>query len=86
MSESVYRVFEAFHDSSESGTEEYGVYSTIGKARARCEAVWKQKGYPIPETFDNHGMYAYHQMDTYNIRITPITLDADKEIKLVGYT
>lgn len=81
----VYRVYEAFHDPAESGTFEYGTYSTLDKAQMRMLKVWKDKKYP-DYTYSEMNLYAYGIGDSYSISIETIEVDKDIDDKNVGYT
>ena len=85
---SIFRVYESFHTSSESGTNEYGCYSSLEKAKARLETIWMKKGYPDPkpEHKKDSGWFAYHGWDDCSIDIAKITIDEDTDNECIGYT
>lgn len=84
----VYRVYESFHDPAESGTFEYGVYSTLERATLRMIRVWKDKGYPQPSIGDatDTSMFVYNMGDNYSMYVETIEVDKDISDKNVGYT
>lgn len=86
MSEFVFRVYEPFHESSESGTYEYGTYSSYEDAATRLEAMWSMRGYPQPEEKSEWDWYADFQMDTYRMYISKVEIDRDTNDELTGYT
>lgn len=85
----VYRVYESYHDSSESGTIEYGYYSGADRAKQRALEVWKQKDYgDIDEVYPCGsicGVSNGWSSGPY-IRVSEIEVDTDTQCNNVGYT
>lgn len=82
----IYRVFEPYHYDDESGTYEYGYFTTLEAAKKRMETVWAQKGYGEPT--DRKEMYL-SQFDGFSmtsICINEYPVDKDFEARDVGYT
>ena len=83
----VYRVYEPFHSSSESGTNEYGIFSTLEGAQARIADIWAANGYPDNPTQNANGWFASGAWETFSIRIASVVLDETKHHKTcIGYT
>lgn len=83
----IYRVYESYHDSSESGTLEYGCYSTLAKAKQRALEVWKQQDYGNIDVVHPCGSVCGVPNGWgagQHIRVSEIELDAQSNI--VGYT
>ena len=85
----VYRVYESYHDSSESGTIEYGYYSSLARAKQRALEAWKQKDYgDIDEVYPCGsicGAPSGWGSGPY-IRVSEIEIDIDTQSNNVGYT
>lgn len=85
----VYRVYEVYHDFSESGTLEYGYYSTLVGAKQRALDVWKQKDYgdigEVRPCGTLCGVPSGWGSGPY-IHVSEIELDADTHSDIVGNT
>ena len=83
----IYRVYESYHDSSESGTYEYGYFSSLDVALARAKGVWAQKNYPKGyKVIDDGGLYAHTGWDSCLISISKIEVDQPINDNNCGYT
>lgn len=84
----IYRVFTAYHEPDESGTYEYGCYSSFEKAEKRVSEVWKEKNYPEPKPEDKtpSGWYSNSLWDSISVRISEIEIDNDIDEEFNGYT
>ena len=83
----VYRVYEPFHSSSESGTNEYGIFSTVEGAQAHVADIWEANGYPDNPTKNANGWSASGPWETFSIRIVRVVLDEKKRNSTcIGYT
>lgn len=83
----VWRVYEAFHESSESGTHEYGYFSDHERAKVRALTVWQRKQYPPEKEISEEGsLYAYDGWSSCSIRVERIEVDKELEESNVGYT
>ena len=82
----IYRVYESFHDPSESGTNEYGYYSTLELAKTRAKEVWAKK-YPDIE-YEEYDTSLYHRgtWDNISISIEQHEVDQDIAYTNIGYT
>lgn len=83
-----YRVYETYHESSESGTREYGFYTDLAQAKERALSAWKARGYPDPpEVSTPLGSLSYQgAWDVCEIRIGKYPLDCDMDENCNGYT
>lgn len=82
----IYRVFEPYHESSESGTIEYGTFSSRLLAEARLAAVWAQKKYSPPTSRSKNGWFGSDSWGSFSIKIQEVMVDEETEIERVGYT
>jgi hypothetical protein len=85
----VYRVYNSYHYDDESGTTEYGTYSTLEKAKKRlAEVVAKDAGKLGFEIDPNGrcGWQIYGCGDRTYFYISEIPLDKDVERDCNGYT
>lgn len=84
----VFRVYSSFHEFDESGTYEYGYYSTHEKALARLIYVWNKAGYPQPKEKNKTetGWYVRTTWDGISIDIQRCAIDEDIDDDLIGYT
>lgn len=83
----VYRVFESYHERSESGTIEYGTFSSRSLAEARLAAVWAQKQYPPPSSrCDESGWFGRDKWTYYSIEIREVMVDEETDRAQIGYT
>ena len=83
----IYRVYESYHDSSESGTHEYGYYTDLERAKQRARAVWKQKDYPEEYSVSEMGeLSANNGFHWTSISIREIEVDTDLDQNMCGYT
>lgn len=83
----IYRVHEAFHDPSESGTHEYGYFTTHDAAKKRALDVWVQKKYPDDYKILPLGsLYAHTGWEGVSISISEIEVDKAINDEVVGYT
>ena len=84
----IYRVYESYHESSESGTVEYGYYSLHERAKQRALDVWKQKGYGgVDEVSPSGSLYAQSGWGySAHIRVIEIEVDQDSNQDVSGYT
>lgn len=83
----IYRVYRSYHESSESGTVEYGYYSSLEAAKRRALEVWKTNyGDLEPEDLGNGSLYAATGWDSVSIYVRPIEVDVVTEQTEVGYT
>lgn len=82
-----YRVFTSYHESSESGTHEYGYYSTLGAARKRARDVWAMTyAEYIPGELESGSLVSHTGWDSISITVSAIEVDKDTENQVVGYT
>lgn len=87
----VYRIYQPYHESSESGTYEYGIYSSKERVKRRLLQLYKElvkeKGW---ENVVLHweGLYIKIQgWDSYEyIWVRKYELDRDIEDDVCGYT
>lgn len=86
MMGTVYRVYSSYHESSESGTTEYGTYSTLDGARARALEVWTANKYPEPTADATGSLYASMGWDSVGITVLPVELDQPTNSDRCGYT
>jgi hypothetical protein len=82
----VYRVYESYHADDESGTYEYGTFSTLEKAWARLKAVWAEKKYPDNFKDSELSRSASGMWEITYISISPIEVDKDENDNHCGYT
>lgn len=82
----VHRVYESYHSDSDSGTYEYGTFSTLEKARDRMHEVWAKKGYPKDCQWSDDGCEFHGAWDGCYIYISHIELDVPRDEDYVGYT
>lgn len=83
----VYRVYEPYHYDDESGTHEYGTFSTVEYATFRVAKVWAEKKYPeVFEQYETGGRYARGAWDYCQIIVESIEVDKDINEENVGYT
>ncbi len=87
----VFRVYEPYHYDDESGTYEYGVYSTLAKAQVRAQMIWVKKKYPgeektAVEEMTEHGIKVPYYGDWHEILIDHITVDIDIDKNNCGWT
>lgn len=83
----IYRVFTSYHESSESGTHEYGYYSTLERARNRARDVWAMEyAEYIPGEHPSGSLTSHTGWDSISITVLAIDVDKDTENQVVGYT
>jgi hypothetical protein len=83
----VYRVYESYHYDDESGTVEYGCYSTLELAQARMNVVWDAQKYgERSEKYSSPTRILSASQDGPSIGIVEITVDEDTNDTRVGYT
>jgi len=83
----IYRVFTSYHESSESGTHEYGYYSTLGAAKKRAKEVWAMEyAEYIPEELESGSLVSHTGWDSLSITVLAIKVDEDTENQVMGYT
>jgi hypothetical protein len=85
----IYRVYSSYHESSESGTYDYGYYTDHERAKQRAKDVWANKGYGEyrPEDISPNG--SIHVSDGWgicSINVQSIELDVDTDHNTCGYT
>jgi hypothetical protein len=83
----IYRVYTTYHESSESGTIEYGFYSTLEKAKQRAKEVWIAQ-YPDCqyEEKESGSLYCHNGWDSISIYVSSFELDTDMHKDNCGYT
>lgn len=84
----IYRVYRPYHESSESGTYEYGYYSSHDRAKQRALDVWKEKDFGNDyEVLPNGGLIEHGAWGgTTVIYVDTIEVDNDCNDNMVGYT
>ena len=82
----IYRVYSTYHDASESGTTEYGSYSSLEGAQDRVARVWTKKQYPDGYEDSSAGRHIHDGMDWYAIYIAEVEVDKDTDDDCCGYT
>jgi len=83
----IYRVFTSYHESSESGTHEYGYYSTLDAAKKRARDVWAMTyAEYIPEELEGGSLVSHTGWYSLSITVSDIEVDKDTENQVVGYT
>lgn len=83
----IYRVYTSYHESSESGTHEYGYYSTLEAAKKRAKNVWAMEYAEYPPEESAGGSLSYYDgWNSMNICVSSIEVDVDTENQVVGYT
>jgi len=84
----VYRVYETYHYSDESGTYEYGTFSTPELASARVATMWAFKRYPKTfEVTELGGRFSTLGYSDYTqIHVSKITVDEEINDDHCGYT
>ena len=85
----VYRVFERYHASGESGTIEYGIFSSKEVAAKRAWEIWNRKGYPNDEVKEFPGGSLFcckDPFEVYDISVQEYELDEEINVDITGYT
>jgi len=83
----IYRVYSPFHESSKSGTYEYGYFSDHANACSRATQVWKKLGLPENvETLPGGSLYVHDGWDSYCIYVEEIIVDKEMDSQNTGYT
>jgi hypothetical protein len=82
----IFRVYESYHSDSESGTYEYGCFSTLELAQARLAEIWAEKKYP--DDAEKHDTYymASSMGDYTTVAIDEIEVDKKTDENNCGYT
>ena len=84
----IWRLYKPYHDSSESGTIEFGYYSTHERAKQRAVDVWNKSDYGEIGTADSSG--SLHSQsgwgDSVSVYVSEIELDQDSDRNMCGYT
>ena len=74
------------HESSESGTHEYGIYSSPDLATARAKDIWKQCDYPEGYEETTGGLYLSTGWDSFSVSISEYVTDVPIDKDMCGYT
>lgn len=82
----VYRVYHSYHETSESGTKENGIYSTEEKARERAIEVAQKISLPDTEITVGDGFVSFGSWDTTYINWDEYEVDKDIDMDFNGYT
>lgn len=82
----VYRVYQPYHDSSESGTTEYGYFSSLDRAKDLVARLWKEKKYPDGYEDGPSGRWVRNGWDSCSIHIREIEIDKEIKDNCCGYT
>ena len=82
----IYRVYESYHDSSESGTIEYGYFSSFDVAKNLVVKLWKEKQYPDGYEEGPSGRGSYDGCCSCAIHIREIEMDKEIREDCCGYT
>lgn len=82
----IYRVYESYHDASESGTTEYGCFTSLETAQDLVARLWKDREYPDGYEDGPSGRWLHDGWDSYSIHIMKIELDKEIKEDCCGYT
>lgn len=82
----IYRVYESYHSSSESGTIEYGYFSSLAVARDLVARIWKEKAYPDGYEDGPSGRWVHNGWESCSIHIREIEIDKEMKEDCCGYT
>lgn len=84
----VYRVYESYHYDDESGTKEYGTFSTLELAKARVAKMWEFNKYPSEgfEDYENGSRTVDSGWDYCTIHVEEIEVDKEINGDNVGFT
>ena len=84
----VWRVYRPYHESSESGTIEFGYYSTEERAKQRALEAWRENDYgDISEVDQSGSIHAQSGWgDSISIYVSEIEVDHDSNHNVCGYT
>ena len=85
----VYRVYSMFHESDESGSDEYGIFSDLDKAKDRMRKVAQENitSHTV-ETEESDFCFSIHNCwgDCLSVRIKEYELDINYDDRIIGYT
>lgn len=82
----IYRVYQPYHESSESGTTEYGAFSSLDHAKDLIARLWKEKGYPGGYEDGPSGRWVHDGWHSFAIYIHEIEIDKEIKEDCCGYT